>query len=58
MGSKPGSSILKNTEEMLPCLSSKGETASKKLQERELLFLLKDGTEVIWIQASGEKGEA
>lgn len=37
VGGKAGSGILENAEELLPCLFSKGETASKKLRERDLL---------------------
>lgn len=44
-GDKPGSSMLENAEETLPCLFSKGEAASKDLsKERSFVsFLLKVG---------------
>lgn len=39
-GDKPGSSMLDNAEETLPCLFSKGEAASKCLsKERSFVFL-------------------
>lgn len=57
VGGKAGSSILENVEEMLPCLFSKGETASKEFG-RELLhgFSQKMGTEVLSRQAFGREG--
>lgn len=60
VGGKAGSGILENAEEMLPCLFSKGEAASKKLRERAFArFLLKDGDRGHKSrQAFGDKGEA